>query len=185
MLIPFLLPLSPLPFLFVCCTHLFLTLVPSTHTLFLSSFLLFSLPFSLTLSPIFPPLPSSSSLPFSLFLHSLLLSGSTEESKAAAAAKGKDVVYSDLATKQMLVARPPMVLVLCLKRFIHQGKSMRKNNAFISFPLSLDLTPFCTQSCQVWCLQTSTTLSKTTMTPHKWFVVYKNTGEQKLCQISN
>eukprot|EP00731_Ephydatia_muelleri_P031925 Em0023g432a len=73
---------------------------------------------------------------------------STEESKAAAAAKGKDVVYSDLATKQMLVARPPMVLVLCLKRFIHQGKSMRKNNAFISFPLSLDLTPFCTQSCQ-------------------------------------
>ena len=74
---------------------------------------------------------------------------SMEEHKNISKAKGKDVVYSDLATKQMLVTRPPLVLVLCLKRFIHQGKSMRKNNAFISFPLSLELTPFCTQSCQL------------------------------------
>lgn len=51
-------------------------------------------------------------------------------------------VYT-MSTKQFLIAEAPPVLILHLKRFQVQMSSFRKLNRHVSFPLELDLSPFC------------------------------------------
>ncbi|GBN38097.1 Ubiquitin carboxyl-terminal hydrolase 16 [Araneus ventricosus] len=60
----------------------------------------------------------------------------------------KAVVYSN-ASKQLLVFSPPAVLTLHLKRFQQVGFSLRKVNRFVEFPLTLDLTPYCSSACLI------------------------------------
>ncbi|XP_055933439.1 ubiquitin carboxyl-terminal hydrolase 45-like isoform X2 [Argiope bruennichi] len=60
----------------------------------------------------------------------------------------KAVVYSN-ASKQLLVFSPPAVLTLHLKRFQQIGFSLRKVNRFVEFPLTLDLTPYCSSACLI------------------------------------
>ncbi|KAJ8027110.1 Ubiquitin carboxyl-terminal hydrolase 16 [Holothuria leucospilota] len=69
------------------------------------------------------------------------------------AKKGKDAdgksktQYTD-ASKQLLIHHPPPILTLHLKRFQQVGYSLRKITRHIDFPLVLDLSPFCSESCQ-------------------------------------
>lgn len=58
------------------------------------------------------------------------------------------VVFSE-ATKQFLIERLPLVLTLNLKRFVQHGRRLQKNSRHISFPISLNVAPFCTESCKV------------------------------------
>lgn len=59
----------------------------------------------------------------------------------------KKNVYTD-ALKQMLISSPPPVLTLHLKRFQQNGYSICKVNRHVSFPLILDLAPFCVVKCE-------------------------------------
>ncbi|PIK36394.1 putative ubiquitin carboxyl-terminal hydrolase 16 [Apostichopus japonicus] len=69
------------------------------------------------------------------------------------AKRGKDAdgksktQYTD-ASKQLLIQHPPPILTLHLKRFQQVGYSLRKITRHIEFPLVLDLSPFCSESCQ-------------------------------------
>jgi ubiquitin carboxyl-terminal hydrolase 16/45 len=56
--------------------------------------------------------------------------------------KKKKVVYSN-ASKQLLLYSPPAVLTVHLKRFEQTFRGLRKVNRHVSFPLVLDLAPFC------------------------------------------
>ena len=47
------------------------------------------------------------------------------------------------ASKQFLIDTPPLVLMLHLKRFEHTAMGFRKVNTHVTFPLLLDLAPFC------------------------------------------
>ncbi|GFU31062.1 ubiquitin carboxyl-terminal hydrolase 45 [Nephila pilipes] len=60
----------------------------------------------------------------------------------------KAIVYSN-ASKQLLVFSPPAVLTLHLKRFQQIITSLRKVNRFVEFPLTLDLTPYCSSACLI------------------------------------
>ncbi|KAF6213614.1 hypothetical protein GE061_011335 [Apolygus lucorum] len=55
---------------------------------------------------------------------------------------GKTVLT--MATKQLLIGQAPPILILHLKRFQVQLHSFRKLSKHVSFPLVLDLAPFCT-----------------------------------------
>lgn len=60
----------------------------------------------------------------------------------------KAVVYSN-ASKQLLIFSPPAVLTLHLKRFQQVITSLKKVNRFVEFPLTLDLTPYCSSACLI------------------------------------
>jgi len=62
----------------------------------------------------------------------------TEEKKAT--------VYSP-ASKQLLIFCPPAILTLHLKRFQQTLSGCKKLNKHVSFPLELDLAPFCSATC--------------------------------------
>ncbi|KAL4076239.1 hypothetical protein J3A83DRAFT_4089982 [Scleroderma citrinum] len=53
-------------------------------------------------------------------------------------------VFSKTSTKQAMIARPPLVLVLHLNRSLSYGQFAMKNSMRIVFPEILDLTPFTT-----------------------------------------
>ncbi|KAF8450674.1 hypothetical protein L210DRAFT_956458 [Boletus edulis BED1] len=55
-----------------------------------------------------------------------------------------DKVFSRASTKQAMIARPPLVLVLHLNRSLSYGQFAMKNSVRIIFPEILDLTPFMT-----------------------------------------
>ena len=127
------------------------------HTVFHSTFPPFfppSLPFSLP-----PSLPPSLlfHLPYMLFPPSFLLpypgdellmdSKETTPTKPKSTAR-KEIVFCE-ATKQMMIRKLPPVLTLHLKRFLQDGRRLRKNGRHISFPTVLNLSPFCTTDCQV------------------------------------
>ena len=61
----------------------------------------------------------------------------------------KKVSVFTVASKQMLLWKPPSILTLHLKRFEQVGRGLRKVNKFIEFPMNLDLSPFCYKSDQV------------------------------------
>ncbi|KAG1661418.1 Ubiquitin carboxyl-terminal hydrolase 45 [Nymphon striatum] len=58
----------------------------------------------------------------------------------------KETVYS-IANKQLLLFSPPAVLTLHLKRFQQVGFNLKKINTHVTFPLLLDLAPFCSSIC--------------------------------------
>ncbi|GFY53569.1 ubiquitin carboxyl-terminal hydrolase 45 [Trichonephila inaurata madagascariensis] len=60
----------------------------------------------------------------------------------------KAVVYSN-ASKQLLIFSPPAVLTLHLKRFQQVITSLKKVNRFVEFPLTLDLSPYCSSACLI------------------------------------
>ncbi|GFX80085.1 ubiquitin carboxyl-terminal hydrolase 45 [Trichonephila clavipes] len=60
----------------------------------------------------------------------------------------KAVVYSN-ASKQLLIFSPPAVLTLHLKRFQQIITSLKKVNRFVEFPLTLDLSPYCSSACLI------------------------------------
>ena len=47
------------------------------------------------------------------------------------------------ASKQFLINAPPSVLMLHLKRFEHTAVGFKKVSTHVTFPLILDLAPFC------------------------------------------
>eukprot|EP01138_Halocafeteria_seosinensis_P004389 gb/GECG01004490.1/.p1 GENE.gb/GECG01004490.1/~~gb/GECG01004490.1/.p1 ORF type:complete len:855 (+),score=107.85 gb/GECG01004490.1/:1-2565(+) len=57
----------------------------------------------------------------------------------------KEGVLHD-ATKRMLLCSPPPVLTIHLKRFRPTRSGFTKDNSPVSFPLSLDMSPFCVSS---------------------------------------
>ncbi|KAM8904316.1 ubiquitin carboxyl-terminal hydrolase 16 isoform 1-T2 [Spinachia spinachia] len=76
--------------------------------------------------------------------NSLLCVTCTNKEKVGGSKKN---VYTD-ALKQMLIFSPPPVLTLHLKRFQQNGYSICKVNRHVSFPLILDLSPFCVVKCK-------------------------------------
>ena len=58
----------------------------------------------------------------------------------------KTTVYSP-ASKQLLIFCPPAILTLHLKRFQQTMSGCKKLNKHVSFPLILDLAPFCSSTC--------------------------------------
>ena len=56
-------------------------------------------------------------------------------------------VVKQLATKQLLINTPATILTLHLKRFAQRGYHIEKVNKHVSFPLILDMAPFCGKSC--------------------------------------
>ena len=50
------------------------------------------------------------------------------------------------AIRRLLIARPPEVLALHLKRFSSSGRSAIKLTSFVSYPPTLDISPFCIQT---------------------------------------
>jgi len=50
-------------------------------------------------------------------------------------------------SKQFLIHRLPPVLILRMKRFKNIGETFTKDNQHISFPLILNMAPFCTREC--------------------------------------
>ena len=61
----------------------------------------------------------------------------------------EELVFCD-ATKQLLVRHLPPVLTLHLKRFLQEGRRLRKNGCHIEFPDLLDMAPYCVDHCQVY-----------------------------------
>lgn len=61
-------------------------------------------------------------------------------------------VYTN-STKQLLISSPPPVLILHLKRFMMENFRFKKLQRFVSFPLDLDIAPFCSTKCRVIKLQ--------------------------------
>lgn len=61
-------------------------------------------------------------------------------------AEGK-TVYTN-STKQFLISSPPPVLILHLKRFMMDNFRFKKLQRFVSFPLELDIAPFCSSKCK-------------------------------------
>ncbi|XP_039275476.1 ubiquitin carboxyl-terminal hydrolase 16 [Nilaparvata lugens] len=65
--------------------------------------------------------------------------------------KGKEkdakTVYTN-STKRLLISKPPPILILHLKRFQVQMRSFRKLSCHVTFPLVLDIAPFCSKSCE-------------------------------------
>jgi ubiquitin C-terminal hydrolase len=57
-------------------------------------------------------------------------------------ANNGEEVYTSI-TKQSTIASPPAVLLLHLKRFQSWGKRVRKINQLVSYPLLLDIEPYC------------------------------------------
>ena len=55
------------------------------------------------------------------------------------------MVYSN-ASKQLLIFCPPAVLTIHLKRFQQTMFNLRKVNKHVTFPLTLDLAPFCSST---------------------------------------
>eukprot|EP00730_Choanoeca_flexa_P017831 TRINITY_DN8625_c0_g1_i2.p1 TRINITY_DN8625_c0_g1~~TRINITY_DN8625_c0_g1_i2.p1 ORF type:complete len:883 (+),score=186.81 TRINITY_DN8625_c0_g1_i2:246-2894(+) len=53
------------------------------------------------------------------------------------------------ASKQMLIESVPPVLTIHLKRFQQTGMRLSKNTKHVSFPVVLDLAPFCVANCAV------------------------------------
>ncbi|KAL6115838.1 usp16 [Pungitius sinensis] len=76
--------------------------------------------------------------------NSLLCVTCTNKDKVGGSKKN---VYTN-ALKQMLISSPPPVLTLHLKRFQQNGYSICKVNRHVSFPLILDLAPFCVVKCE-------------------------------------
>ena len=58
------------------------------------------------------------------------------------------MVFTD-ATKQLLIKSLPPVLTLHLKRFLQEGRRLRKNGRPIAFPALLDMAPYCVADCKV------------------------------------
>ena len=63
--------------------------------------------------------------------------------------KGGDgkTVYTN-STKQLLISSPPPVLILHLKRFMMENFRFKKLQRYVSFPLDLDIAPFCSTKCK-------------------------------------
>ena len=65
----------------------------------------------------------------------------------------EETVFAE-AEKWFLVQRLPPVLTLHLKRFEQQGMMrVTKNNRHVTFPLILDMAPYCTHDsevCRMW-----------------------------------
>jgi ubiquitin carboxyl-terminal hydrolase 16/45 len=64
--------------------------------------------------------------------------------------KSKRIVklISRTASKQYLIKKPPKVLTLHLKRFMQLGDHLKKIDIHVSFPRTLDLSPFATSEAQ-------------------------------------
>jgi hypothetical protein len=71
----------------------------------------------------------------------------TPERKATEEAKEEEPVFRD-ATKQLLIKSLPPVLTLHMKRFLQDGRRLRKNGRHIDFPEILDVAPFCIPDCE-------------------------------------
>eukprot|EP00002_Diphylleia_rotans_P020287 TRINITY_DN3940_c0_g1_i1.p1 TRINITY_DN3940_c0_g1~~TRINITY_DN3940_c0_g1_i1.p1 ORF type:complete len:346 (+),score=89.31 TRINITY_DN3940_c0_g1_i1:1339-2376(+) len=72
------------------------------------------------------------------------------------------------ALKQYLFEKTPPVLVLHLKRFMQNGRNIKKNNKEVPFPLDLDISPFLTED---------VTMPNTdAQTPNKRFAKYRLVG---------
>jgi len=74
-------------------------------------------------------------------------------------------VYSN-ASKQLLIFSPPPILTLHLKRFQQTLSGCKKVNKHVSFPLELDLAPFCS----------STAKSLPTVSSHQQKILYSLYG---------
>lgn len=61
--------------------------------------------------------------------------------------KTEKAIYSN-ASKQFLIRSPPAVLILHLKRFQVMYTSFQKIHRFVSFPLILDIDPYCSEKCR-------------------------------------
>ena len=63
----------------------------------------------------------------------------------------KEPEYAEcLVSKLLLIDELPPVLIFHMKRFL-LGIPVRKNNLHIDFPDSLNMAPYCTESCEVSC----------------------------------
>ena len=60
---------------------------------------------------------------------------------------GKTVLTN--STKRLLISAPPAILIIHLKRFIADFSRLRKMNKLVTFPMKLDLAPFCSVKCRV------------------------------------
>jgi hypothetical protein len=49
------------------------------------------------------------------------------------------------ARKRSLIDKPPRILTCHLKRFQQQGRSLEKLGKYVSFPMTLDLLPYCVE----------------------------------------
>ena len=75
----------------------------------------------------------------------------SNEAKAPKPKTGRvkqQAVYTE-ATKQLLISFAPPVLTLHLKRFQQVGFGLRKMAKHVTFPLQLDLAPFCSRRGEV------------------------------------
>jgi len=52
-----------------------------------------------------------------------------------------------LLAKQLLIHKLPQVLILHVKRFSINSYEVMKNSTYMSFPLLLDVAPYCDASC--------------------------------------
>ena len=86
-----------------------------------------------------------------------LLTTGSEASLKKSKSPSEEVVFSD-ATKQLMIKTLPPVLTLHLKRFLQEGRRLRKNGRHVTFPPILDLAPFCMTDCRV--IQCSLSLHK-------------------------
>ena len=71
-----------------------------------------------------------------------------EEKSKKSKEKKEEPVFRD-ATKQLLIRSLPPVLTLHMKRFLQDGRRLRKNGCHIDFPNLLDMAPFCDHNCKV------------------------------------
>ena len=68
--------------------------------------------------------------------------------KTDSGGKREELVFRD-AMKQLLIETLPPVLTLHLKRFLQEGRRLRKNGHHVEFPDVLDMAPFCVPECKV------------------------------------
>jgi len=87
------------------------------------------------------------------------------DSSSDKTSKKSSTVYTN-ASKQILIFSPPTVLTLHLRRYQQTLVGCRKINKHVSFPLILDLAPFCS----------STSLAMPIMQPHQPKVLYSLYG---------
>ena len=71
-----------------------------------------------------------------------------KESSSTSFSQKEELVFRD-ATKQLLIESLPPVLTLHMKRFLQEGRRLRKNGCHVDFPDILDMAPFCVPNCKV------------------------------------
>ena len=79
----------------------------------------------------------------------LLDSNSEASPQKTTTSSSTEMVFCD-ATKQLLIENVPPVLTLHLKRFLQEGRRLRKNGRHIAFPALLNMAPYCVTDCKVY-----------------------------------